>query len=219
MVKVNKYESGAASIEIVSNKYLKISCTQSNEIILGAKAVCTGGTICMFDALPIAFASTDGVEIYLKASSEVDISKTSYSHTKKKGTIKALAVSSCKAQVRDCRQSIRTVTQNANAFTAAYMAYGKSSILVQRMEEVNNTRQLVSDKMKITQQKQSKTERQKTSLTQKARKQIDHMNKTIAQLKEVENQLKEIIKQRSAVVTSNNEQGGSFSLSSGISNM
>ncbi len=45
------------------------------------------------------------------------------------------------------------------------------------------------------------------------------MNKTITQLKEVENELKEIIKQRSAVVTSNNEQGGSFSLSSGISNL
>lgn len=219
MVKVNKYESGAASIEIVSNKYLKISCTQSNEIILGTKAACIGGTVCMFDALPIAFASTDGIELYLKAGAEIDISKITFDHTKKGGKIHVLAVSSCKAQVQDCRQSIRTVSQNALAFTAAYMAYGKSSILVQRMEEVNNTRQLVSDKMKITQQKQSKTERQKTSLTQKARKQIDHMNKTIAQLKEVENELKEIIKQRSAVVTSNNEQGGSFSLSSGISNM
>lgn len=146
MAKVNKYENGAASIEFVSNKYIKVSCTQSNEITIGATAVCNGGVICMFDALPVAFASTDGLDINLKAGVEVDISKTSLKKTGTKGSVKTLAVSSCTNTVENCIQKIGIISANTSLLTAENIVYGQKRDLISQMTEINTAHQNISGK-------------------------------------------------------------------------
>ncbi len=219
MAKVNKYENGAASIEFVSNKYIKVSCTQSNEITIGATAVCNGGVICMFDALPVAFASTDGLDINLKAGVEVDISKTSFKKTGTKGSVKTLAVSSCTNTVENCIQKIGIISANTSLLTAENIVYGQKRDLISQMTEINTTHQNISDKMNKVSTRLAESNGQQINLSRLIREQVNQMTQTIDQLKEVETKLKEIIRQKSSVGAAKSEKGGTFSKSSGILNM
>lgn len=216
MAKINKYEDGSASIEFVSSKYIKVSCSQSNEITLGATAVCNGGTFCMFDALPLAFASTDGVDISLKASAEVSISKTRFKKTKEKGEIKTIAVSSCKNEIETCAQKITTIQENTMILTSHNTVYGKKKDLGAQLSQIESTRQQIADKANSSNLAHKESIRKENCLAVQVKAQIAQMNETVAQLKKIQTQLSEIIRQKTAVGTSNSEQGGAFSSSSGM---
>lgn len=218
-MKVNDYDKGTASIELVSNKYVSISCTQSNEIVYGASSVGYGGTSVAFDFLPLAFASTDILDIAINVSAEFARVRTCWSKKPMEAMVKTLAVSDCKAAITQCKQKIDLINNNCELIKRQSATIANKHDVFVQLDSVSKVKKELSQKKLKTYFKQNLCAVEESTVTSTAKDEIAKLDETIAILKEIQQSLKEIDKQRTMAGTTRSKQGTTSSETADMLNL
>ncbi len=217
-MKVNDYDKGTASIELVSNKYVSISCSQSNEIVVGASSTGFGGTSVAFDFLPLAFASTDIIDIVINVSADFARVRTCWSKKPMEAKVKTLAVSDCKAAITQCKQKIDLINNNCELIKRQSASIANKDDAFVQLDSVARVKEELSQKKSETYFKQNLCAVEESPATRTAKYEIAKLDKTIAILKEIQQSLEEIDRQRTMVGTTKNIQGTTSSETANIIN-
>lgn len=217
-MKVKDYDKGTASIELVSNKYVSISCSQSNEIVYGASSIGYGGTSLAFDFLPLAFASTDIIDSAIKVAADFERSKSIWSKKPMEAVTKTLAVSDCKAAITECRQKIAVISNNCELIKRKSASIANRHDVFVQLDSVAKVKKELTQKRSETYFKQNLCAAEENTVTSTAKDEIAKLDETIAILKEIQQSLNEIDKQRTMAGTTRNKQGTTSSETADILN-
>ena len=212
------YKDGTGSLEIVSNEYVKITCKQENKIILGATATVYGGSSVAFDALPLAIASTDGIDTNLSAGIAIETTVTAKHYKPHEAETKNFYTETCKDKIASCTQKINNILGGAYVINNSVATYAQKTSIEQSAAEITEAATSVETSKTTAVNTAATVAAKEAEINQSTQSQIAFLETTIAQLKKIHTSLTEIASSRSNVGAANQEKGSVKKEMAGIIN-